>query len=58
MLLSEALLESKANGKAYVRESGLWHGWIRWVADWTYKFDGENLIADDWILFEPDAEAE
>lgn len=47
MTIVEALIESKTSGTTYMRVAG-YGGFVRWVADFTYQFDVDYLIADDW----------
>lgn len=46
MTVIEALKRSKENGIAYSRAAG--SCWVRWLKDWTYELDVEDLLADDW----------
>lgn len=47
MTIIEALKESKESGTTYMRVHG-GGGFVRWVENYTYKFDTEDLLADDW----------
>lgn len=47
MTIVEALKESKKSGTTYMRVDG-GGGFVRWVDDYVYQFEAEDLIADDW----------
>jgi hypothetical protein len=47
MTIIEALKESQKSGKSYMRVHG-GGGFVRWVSGFLYKFEAEDLIADDW----------
>lgn len=47
MTIVEALIESKISGTTYIRVAG-GGGFVRWVAEFTYVLDTDDLIADDW----------
>jgi hypothetical protein len=49
MTIIEALRESKASGRSYMRPNAS-GGFCRYVAGYEYRFDAEDLIADDWEL--------
>lgn len=49
MTIVEALKISKERGTTFRRASG--GGWIRYdpkTPNWVYKFNYEDLVADDW----------
>lgn len=47
MTIVEALKESRESGQSYMRVKG-GGGFVKWDPNWTYKFEAEDLIADDW----------
>ena len=45
MTIVEALKRSKETGGAYTRNGSMW---VKWKDEYCYKFDAQELIADDW----------
>jgi len=47
MTIVEALRESRKSGTTYMRVQG-GGGFVRWEDGCVYKFEADDLVADDW----------
>ena len=47
MTIIEALQFCKATGRAVCRPGSM-STHVKWDLDWTYKFSGDDILADDW----------
>jgi hypothetical protein len=47
MTVIEALKLSRENGHSYMRVRG-GGGFVSWCDGYTYQFEAEDLVADDW----------
>jgi len=49
--LRDVLLESRTNGRTFMRPSGS-GGFVTWCDETVYEFTAEDMVADDWVTVE------